>query len=215
MSNIIKKTIQEQLHKKALAAYEAELDRQKNSWRKQLKKGIPVGDEPHRLSGTPFFVIPFSKAGEESVAEAEHSGCKWILFAADDGCFAPEDPEELENRVVGASHHWIYFDEDLYTPEGNGCEGVRCYPWLKPDASPDTLLSCFYLGGIITVRTGAAKNEVKTIAAENVPEAEKNGFAFVYRMCLNLMHNDPVYIHEAAFCFTVRSKKHRRPLAIC
>ncbi|MBR3735842.1 MAG: hypothetical protein IKN07_08165, partial [Lachnospiraceae bacterium] len=37
--------------------------------------------------------------------------------------------------------------------------------------------------------------------SENVPEAEKNGFAFVYRMCLNLMHNDPVYIHEAAVLF--------------
>ena len=117
MSNIIKKTIQEQLHKKALAAYEAELDRQKNSWRKQLKKGIPVGDEPHHLSGTHFFVIPFSKAGTEAIAEAERSGCKWILFAADDGCFAPEDPEALENGTAGASHHWIYFDEDLYIPE--------------------------------------------------------------------------------------------------
>ena len=201
MSNIIKKTIQEQLHKKALAAYEAELDRQKNSWRKQLKKGIPVGDEPHRLSGTHFFVIPFSGAGAEAIAEAEHSGCKWILFAADDGCFAPEDPETLEKRVEGACRDWKYFDEDLYIPEGNGCEGVRCYPYLKPDASPDTLLSYFYLGGIVAVRIGAAKNEAKAIAAENVSEAEKNGFAFVYRMCLNLMHNDPIYIHEAAVLF--------------
>ena len=191
MSNFIKDTIQQQLHKKALASYEAELDRQKNSWRKQLHKGIPVGAEPHRMSRTPFFVIPFSKAGTETIVEAEHSGCPWLLFAADDGCFAPGDPEELEKQLGGISHDWAYADEDLYTPEGEN-EGVRCYPYLKPDASPDTLLSYFYLGGIVAVRTQPAKDYAVGVKGE--------GFSFLYRLCLLLMHRDtPIHVQKVLF----------------
>ena len=220
MSNIIKKTIQEQLHKKALAAYEAELDRQKNSWRKQLRGGIPAGEAPRRIGRTPFFVIPYAAAGADTIAEADHSGCPWILFMAEDGCFAPGDLEELEKQLDGISHDWAYPDEDLYEPDSAAGSGIRCYPYLKPDASPDTLLSYFYLGGIVAVRTQAAKHSAEQIAslqptgaafakkalsAKNMTVADerssaKDGLGFLYILCLTMMQKDtPVHITKVLF----------------
>ena len=46
-----------------------------------------------------------------------------------------------------------YGDEDEVLPE-NG--GRRTNPWLKPDWSPDTLISYFYFGNIFAVRAAAA-----------------------------------------------------------
>ena len=196
MANIIKKTIQEQLHKKALAAYEAELDRQKNSWRKQLRGGIPAGEAARRIGRTPFFVIPYSAAGKDAIEEAERSGCPWILFAAEDGCFAPGDLEEMEKQLGGISHDWAYPDEDLYEPDSAAGNGIRCYPYLKPDASPDTLLSYFYIGGIAAVRTQAAKHQAEQIASQQA----MGGLGFLYRLCLALMQKDqPAHITKVLF----------------
>lgn len=46
-----------------------------------------------------------------------------------------------------------YADEDEIDEAGK-----RKNPWLKPDWSPDTLMSCFYFGGFFAVRRQAMEN---------------------------------------------------------
>jgi len=60
----------------------------------------------------------------------------------------------------------LYTDEDEVNSNGS----VRLNPWLKPDYSPDTLLSYFYFGSLVAVR-----KEVFATALEKLWEKyEKN-----------------------------------------
>lgn len=67
----------------------------------------------------------------------------------------------------------LYGDEDVMSPEGE-----RYTPWLKPDWSPDTFLSCFYFGSVFAVRTKALQR--LTAAQKEWIFAEGSD---VYRLC--------------------------------
>ena len=200
MANIIKEKLQEVLHQKALKAYEEELDRQKNSWRRQLKGGILVGGKAWKAHGKPgFFVIPYAQAGMDAIAEAEKADCAYVIFAAEDGCFAPGDLEALAAELSGASQVLAYADEDVYLPDpaGDAAEGVCCAPYFKPDGSPDTLLSYFYIGGMAVMRTAAA---ARFAAQMPEPYRTAGAFPFVYFLTLLLMAQEmPLHIRKILF----------------
>lgn len=54
------------------------------------------------------------------------------------------DPEHRKSDIIPAL---VYGDEDVVK------DGKRQNPWLKPDWSPDTFLSCFYFGAFVAVPT--------------------------------------------------------------
>ena len=102
-----------------------------------------------------------------------------VLFQASGGKCAVL-AEELINDFFLA-HPQIsvaYGDEDVLSPDG-----IRYTPWLKPDWSPDTFLSCFYFGSIFAVRTNAlmelSKEEILGIGGK---EAEDDR-VWIYHMC--------------------------------
>ncbi|MBR2950577.1 MAG: glycosyltransferase [Lachnospiraceae bacterium] len=69
-----------------------------------------------------------------------------------------------------------YADEDVCTiRQGEVCD--RKEPWLKPDWSPDTLISYFYFGGIFAVRAGACKQ----IAWRKEADYRRNLYDFVLK----------------------------------
>ena len=57
--------------------------------------------------------------------------------------------DKLDKRTAKAI--LIYGDEDLLNPE----TGDRCFPYFKPDYSPETLEQTQYMGGIVLVREDA------------------------------------------------------------
>lgn len=67
------------------------------------------------------------------------------------------DPSEIAYRLIAQCFEaekdtvLLYGDEDIKK------DGVRENPWFKPDWSPDRFLSCFYLGGLVAVRTQVLK----------------------------------------------------------
>lgn len=60
----------------------------------------------------------------------------------------------------------IYGDEDEFDKENK----IRKNPWLKPDYSPETLLSYFYFGGLVAVRTSVLKEK----GIDKMPEGREN-----------------------------------------
>ena len=63
----------------------------------------------------------------------------------------------------------VYGDEDVL-----GADGVRSNPWVKPCWSPDTYLSCFYIGSVVAVKKVLL--EKAGISAEgNLIEYEQTG----------------------------------------
>lgn len=110
---------------------------------------------------------------------ADKEAADIVLFQASGGKCAVL-AEELINDFFLA-HPQIsvaYGDEDVLSPDG-----IRYTPWLKPDWSPDTFLSCFYFGSIFAVRTNAlmelSKEEILGIGGK---EAEDDR-VWIYHMC--------------------------------
>ncbi|MBO5283713.1 MAG: glycosyltransferase [Lachnospiraceae bacterium] len=94
-----------------------------------------------------------SDRGEQNGTEglAEQGIC---LILQRRGQLDPDAPRWIADYF--AAHPEIqvlYGDEDV--SEACGCH--RCSPFFKPDWSPDTWLSCFYLGSVIAVRRELAE----------------------------------------------------------
>ena len=79
---------------------------------------------------------------------ADHKSADVLVFHAQDGT---PDTRELALVADYFARHpetvILYADEDEIGPDGK-----RQNPWLKPDWSPDTLISYFYFGGFFAVR---------------------------------------------------------------
>ncbi len=102
-----------------------------------------------------------------------------VLFQASGGRCS-ELSEELISSFFLA-HPQIsmaYGDEDVLSPDG-----IRYTPWLKPDWSPDTFLSCFYFGSVFAVRTYVLMElSEEEILGFSGKEAEEERI-WIYRMC--------------------------------
>ena len=84
----------------------------------------------------------------------------------------------------------VYADEDEIE------NGVRKNPWLKPDWSPDTLLSYFYFGGFFAVRRQAAAS----LPWLGEPDWQRNLYDFVLRaveITGRAEHIDSVLFHRS------------------
>jgi GT2 family glycosyltransferase len=102
-----------------------------------------------------------------------------VLFQASGGRCSELSEELISNFFL--AHPQIsmaYGDEDVLSPDG-----IRYTPWLKPDWSPDTFLSCFYLGSVFAVRTYALMelSEEEILGFDGKEVAEER--VWIYRMC--------------------------------
>ncbi len=102
-----------------------------------------------------------------------------VLFQASGGKCS-ELSEELISSffLVHSQISMAYGDEDVLSPDG-----IRYTPWLKPDWSPDTFLSCFYFGSVFAVRTHVLKelSEAEILSFDG--ETDEEGRIWIYRMC--------------------------------
>ena len=83
--------------------------------------------------------------------------CQIVILAEDSQKVAGVIVDKIVDAFVKHKQaELLYGDED----EVNHNENVRMNPWLKPDYSPDTLLSYFYFGKLVAIR----KETLKTTA---------------------------------------------------
>jgi len=78
----------------------------------------------------------------------EHARGEYVVFLDDDDELHPRALEKMAAAIAdGVGADVLYSDEDKLSPSGE-----RYIPTLKPDWSPDLLLSCAYLCHLLVVR---------------------------------------------------------------
>ena len=191
----VKKMLQAPLRSRQRAKYEARIKEQTvryHDWivKKEEKEREARGTDARQTSLS-VACVPFSACGRGFLLEKAGGDADILVFYADCG-----KPQEEALRLFAdffAGHPGAvlaYGDEDEILPE-NG--GRRTNPWLKPDWSPNTLLSYFYFGSIFAVRV----REAARIGWPEGADWKEN----LYDFCLRLSekgdtgHVDSVLFH--------------------
>ena len=104
---------------------------------------------------------------------------RWEIVTLSEGDY--ELPERKWSDLFQADSDvgLIYADEDMIAAD----TGMRYGPWFKPDYSPDTLLSFFYMGSLIFLRRDLAKEAWDAFEA-TVPQGEATKRQLVYDFIL-------------------------------
>lgn len=153
MASDIKKTVQKHLVNRQYKLYKKRIAEQTISYDSWIRDV----EEQERTKET----LGGQKLSIQTVPYAECGACFKISdFQADIVVFHGNDGEpETQDLVLVAK----YFEEHPEALIAYGDEdeidenGVRSNPWLKPDWSPDTLISYFYFGNLFAVRRSAAR----------------------------------------------------------
>ncbi len=148
----LKKTLQEPMRRRQTRKYEERISSQTVAYHDWILKKEKAEREGSALLGQELSIeyIAYSGCGEAfSLKDAD---ADLTVFYGDGG-----KPEKEEMGLLAdyfARHPQVliaYGDEDEV--DASSGEPRRKNPWLKPDWSPDTLISYFYFGNIFAVRT--------------------------------------------------------------
>ena len=153
MVSKIKETLQGQLVKKRYRWYQEQIEKQQLTYEEWIREKEKTEREERQLSGKQLklSVVSYDECRADFSFE-NHKNADIVVFHAPDGT-----PDMRELALVSDFFEWFpdtviaYGDEDEIDEKG-----VRSNPWLKPDWSPDTLISCFYFGGFFAVKREAA-----------------------------------------------------------
>lgn len=155
MVSKVKDKLQQGLVGKRYKWYEEQVAAQKISYDRWIGEKEQKEREGLSLKGKDlrFEVISYQECNEQFAFE-HYKNADILVFHAEDGT---PDMRELSLAADYFARHpetvILYADEDE-TDAG----GVRKNPWLKPDWSPDTLISYFYFGGFFAVRREEASH---------------------------------------------------------
>lgn len=149
MVSKVKDALQQNLVKKQYKWYEEQIAKQDisyDSWirekEKQEREGLSLKGEDLRME-----VISYNECND-SFSFSHYKEADILVFHDENG--TPDMRDLLfvaDYFVVHPEAVILYADEDEIDEKG-----VRKNPWLKPDWSPDTLISYFYFGGFFAVR---------------------------------------------------------------
>lgn len=155
MVSKVKNKLQQGLVSKRLKWYEEQVAAQDISYDKWIREKEKKEREGLSLKGKDlkFEVISYNECNSQ-FAFAHYQSADILVFHAEDGT---PDMRELSLVADYFARHpetvILYADEDEADEKG-----VRKNPWLKPDWSPDTLISYFYFGGFFAVRREEASH---------------------------------------------------------
>lgn len=149
MVSKIKNRFQKKLVQREYRRYEERIAAQDLSYDEWIREKERQERECLSLKGKDLRmeVVSYEECGEK-FSFANYKAADILVFHAPDGT-----PDMRELALVAdyfARHPGtvvLYADEDEI-----GADGERKNPWLKPDWSPDTLISYFYFGGFFAVR---------------------------------------------------------------
>ena len=159
MVSKIKEAIQDNLVKKRYRWYQEQIQKQTLTYDEWIREKEAREDETlraeHRVEHAE--VISYDECRADfDVRRYAHGAtpADVLIFHAPD---ASPDTRGISHVLSWFEAHpetvIAYADEDEIDEAGK-----RKNPWLKPDWSPDTLMSCFYFGGFFAVRRQAMEN---------------------------------------------------------
>jgi len=155
----IKEAIQDNLVKRRYRWYQEQIQKQTLTYDEWIREKEAQEDETlraeHRVEHAE--VISYDECRADfDVRRYAHGAtpADVLIFHAPD---ASPDTRGISHVLSWFEAHpetvIAYADEDEIDEAGK-----RKNPWLKPDWSPDTLMSCFYFGGFFAVRRQAMEN---------------------------------------------------------
>ncbi|MBQ7840394.1 MAG: glycosyltransferase [Lachnospiraceae bacterium] len=193
MVSKIKDTLQQSLIKKQFAWYENQIQEQTISYDAWIREKESQERECLSLKGKDLkmAVISYNECYEH-FSFSNYQNADILVFHAEDGT---PDMRELSLVADYFTRHpevvILYADEDEI-----GADGLRKNPWLKPDWSPDTLISYFYFGGFFAVR----KEECSMIEWLGDKDWSRNVYDFVLKaveITGSAAHIDSVLFHRS------------------
>lgn len=192
MVSKVKDSLQKRLVKKQYQWYEEQILRQSISYDSWIREREKKEREGGSLKGKDLRmeVISYDEC-QDSFSVEHYKNADILVFHAEDA--APDMRELALVADYFASHPEtviLYADEDEVDEKG-----VRKNPWLKPEWSPDTLISYFYFGGFFAIR----KEEAGHIAWLGEKDARRNLYDFVLKaveITGRAGHVDSVLLHR-------------------
>lgn len=94
------------------------------------------------------------------------------------------DPEHRKSDIIPAL---AYGDEDVIVT------GKRQNPWLKPDWSPDTFLSCFYFGAFVAVPTAKMTEFLQKRSVSEGAEREVDPDQVLYELLTDYLKENGAF----------------------
>lgn len=193
MVSEIKSKLQQGMIKKRCKWYEEQIAVQDISYDSWIREKERQERECLTLKGKELrmAVVSYEECGE-GFRFADYGQADVLVFHAPDGT---PDMRELALAADFFARHpetvILYADEDE-TDE----KGIRQNPWLKPDWSPDTLLSYFYFGGFFAVR----REECSHVKWLGEKDPRRNLYDFVLKaveITGSAAHIDSVLFHRS------------------
>ncbi len=165
---MLKRALKKLLVRRRLKSYAEKLDRQRipyDRWEKGREKTFFPSAENPALSVVAYTEIrDFLK--EEKFRQAEDPAL--YLFCGEKGRLSANALSLCEDFAVRHPELSLFYgDEDELCPDGSYGS-----PYFKPDWSPDTWLSAFYIGSVFAARAGLLKRLDPAVIAELFPAGE-------------------------------------------
>lgn len=153
MMERIKEVIRAPLVRKRDYAYYRELNRQfisYDQWVRNIERNSYEPDNITVMGGAHIRIVEYRECGP-TFCLSDFSE-EILIFAADKDLVAKETVSLVAKSFATRDDCLLlYGDED----EWNSNRTLRMNPWLKPEFSPDTLLSYLYYGNLFAVRVAA------------------------------------------------------------
>ncbi|TCL59294.1 GT2 family glycosyltransferase [Kineothrix alysoides] len=166
----------DRLFEKKSVSYDEWIRKREETLKERLEEGTKAyGGRKLKVKQVPYETVKdYLTTGGVGKEEADI-----VLFQASGGKCSELSEELISSFFLGHPQiSMIYGDEDVLSPDG-----IRYTPWLKPDWSPDTFLSCFYFGSVFAVRTHAlmelSEAEILSFGGKEAEEER----VWIYRMC--------------------------------
>lgn len=191
MISMVKNAVKSALIQRKIEEYNARLDEQFVSYDSWIREREAVAEDEHSMRSNnatadtvqiveyrecdASLVLSTLKMQEGALSNTDTSRGNFVLFVNKKEYLSEHAVQVVSEYFVAYPECvLVYGDED----EWNSNRTVRMNPWFKPDFSPDTLLSYFYYGNVVAVRTEALQHVVW--------KASDNFLMNLYDMCLQL-----------------------------
>ncbi|MDD2969984.1 MAG: glycosyltransferase [Lachnospiraceae bacterium] len=195
----LKTRIQKFLLDKAVSKYEAELTRQKEpyeQWIRLHEAGVVTKGKSEQQSVpiAGITVVKYSECGSDfDIQKRSLQDDEVVLFVEDRGTLASYALDRVKS-MFDTNHAipvLLYADEDYY----EDAYGKRSRPWFKPEWSPDTLLSYFYIGSLFAVRY----KDLKQYQWKGSADPLVNLYDFLLKLTDKVQKDQIIHLEEVLF----------------
>lgn len=190
----VKRKVQNRLLAQSDALYKDKLAKKRDKYNELL--AVMLKDVPPAATTTDGQLeagmeIPVVFIEEFTKGCAVNLNADFVIFTSKNGELNKAAPEIMREIFSNPEVVLIYADEDYL----KGPQHMK--PWLKPDYSPDTLMSFLYMGNPVAVKTEMLKNTMKEMNLSE--DGEINYYDFLLRVTEQITSSQIIHCNKVLF----------------